>query len=146
MTEAKHVWEPLRKACPQVDWLRLENLVGTGQPDVNGCLNGVDAWVENKVVKGHRIIFRPKQPAWLIRRMLHGGRVFVLARREDIFLLYGGRGLSDLLHSMWPLADGDLVADWRAAQPVLVMAKPWDWELFLQCVFGHKACGTLKAA
>jgi hypothetical protein len=144
MTEQRHVWEPLRKATsPPVDWMRLENLVGTGMSDANGCLNGVEVWVEHKIVKGHRIIFRPTQPAWMTRRAIHGGRVFVLARKDDFLYLWSGPGLRVLLQSCQTQGD-TLVADYRAADPVLLLPKPFDWQLLLETLFGHKATENLN--
>lgn len=134
MTEQKHVWQPLKKGCPQVHWMRLENAVGTGMPDVNGCLNGVEAWIENKVTDGYAISFRPTQPAWIFQRVMHGGRVFILVRKKDTFYLYHGSQIRELVEQGLRL------------QPVLRMDKPFNWPLLLQTVFGHKATAMLEAA
>lgn len=134
MTEAKHVWEPLRNACPQVMWMRVENLVGTGMPDVNGLLNGVEAWLELKhVSSGFKIHFQPTQPAWIFKRSLFGGRVFILVRKKDTLYLYHGKQVREL------------VDQGLRVQPLLLLDKPFDWHLLLETVFGHKATQALKA-
>lgn len=130
MTERDHVYKPMRDALPQAMWTRLENLVGQGMPDVHGCYQGVDVWIENKLVKGHRIIFQPTQPAWMMKRMAHGGRVYVLARKGDDLLLWSGRSLRALLMSCKPVGK-NLVADYRDSAPVLVLSKPFDWDRLL---------------
>jgi hypothetical protein len=133
MTEKSGVWDTLRKGCPQVQWMRLENLVGTGMPDVNGCLNGVEVWLELKyVASGFKIHFQPTQPPWIFRRALSGGRVYVLARKEDVLYLYHGSQIREL------------VAQGLRLQPILRLEKPFDWYLLLSVVFGHKATESLK--
>ena len=141
MTEAQHVYAPMRKACPQVHWNRLENLVGTGAPDANGCLNGVEAWIENKIVHGNQIRFQPTQPAWIIQRLMHGGRVFVLARKDDVLMLYQGDALFKLVRSVAPHGK-HLTADYRAGKPLL-FPQPFQWGVLLQTVFGHMATRPL---
>ena len=128
MTEKSGVWEPLRDGCPHVHWMRLENLVGTGMADVNGCLNGVEAWLELKhVAAGWKIKFQPTQPAWILKRTMYGGRVFVLVRKEDTLYLFRGAQVREL------------VADGLRVPPLLIMDKPFDWQLLLETVFGPRA-------
>jgi hypothetical protein len=133
MTERTGVWLPLRKGCPQVMWTRIENLVSTGIPDVNGVLNGSEAWLELKyVASGFKIHFQPTQPPWIFRRALSGGRVYVLARKGDVLYLYHGQQIREL------------VVQGLRLQPVLRLAKPFDWYLLLSVVFGYKATESLE--
>lgn len=105
--------------------MRVENLVGTGQPDVNGCLNGVEVWVELKYVRsGWAIKFQPTQPAWILKRTAYGGRVFILARKDDTFYLYRGAQVRELL-------DRGLRVD-----PLLRLEKPFNWPRLLEVLFG----------
>lgn len=148
MTEKTGVWEPLRDHSPQVHWMRVENLVGTGMSDVNGCLNGVEAWIENKLVKGNQITFQPMQPAWIIQRIAHGGRVFVLARKGDALLVWAGPPLLTLLRACQPRGKA-LVVDYRASVPLLTMPPPYDWDLLVETFFSrpvHSFAVTAKAA
>jgi hypothetical protein len=136
LTEAKNVSAPLRDPAhtPGVDWMRLENLVGTGMPDINGCLNGVEIWVETKLCKGNRITFEKFQPGWIMKRVRHGGRVFIFARHKDTYLLWHGFP-EEWQRDNTQLSDGGLSVDYRDATPVLVMDKPWDWKLLLDVLF-----------
>lgn len=136
MTEAKNVSAPLRDTAhsPGVDWMRLENLVGTGMPDINGCLNGVEVWVETKLVKGNRIHFEPMQPAWIRKRTRAGGKVYIFARHKDTFLLWAGFPSEWMLNGT-PLSDGGLSVDYRDAAPVLKMDRPYDWKLLMEVLF-----------
>lgn len=139
MTEAKNVSAPLRDPAhtPGVDWTRLENLVGTGMPDINGCLNGHEIWVETKLVKGNRIKFEKFQPSWIKKRVLAGGRVFIFARHKDTFLLWRGFPIEWDVYNT-PLKEGGITVDYRDAPPLLVMEKPWDWGLLLETLFTRK--------
>jgi hypothetical protein len=127
MTEAKDVWPHLRDAAKgRVHWERIENLVGSGRPDVNGCHGGVTVDIENKVYDGNKLKFRISQPPWITKRCLAGGRVFVLARKKDTFYLYHGARVNEL------------VAFGIKTEPLLVMPMPWDWPKMLEIIFGHK--------
>lgn len=64
---------------------RVENSAGEGMADVEGCLDGVQFWIELKcearpVQPGTKIRprFRPAQGPWHRRRRRAGGRTFVL--------------------------------------------------------------------
>lgn len=129
MTEQAHVWAPLRRNTPVgVHWNRIENTAGTGMADLNGCHRGVEVWIENKIYKGNRVEFRPTQPGWIMTRRMAGGRVFVLARKDDSFLLYdGGRVLQ--------------LAEQGIGTPALFVTNKhdgtWDWGGLLCTIFGH---------
>lgn len=137
MTEAKHVWPLLRDNLPQVHWMRMENLVGTGMSDVNGCYKGTETWVENKIVKGNRIKLERSQPPWIIKRTMAGGRVFILARQVDALLLWYGMP-QGFRTTAKLLADGDLSVDIREANPLLVLERPYNWDLLLEVLFTRK--------
>ena len=126
MKESTHVWGPLRKNSPvSVHWNRIENAVGTGMSDLEGCHGGVSVWVENKVYEGNKVHFQPTQPVWIIRRRMAGGRVFVLARKLDTFYLYDGARVNDLIR------------DGIKTPADFTMSKPWDWSALLAAIFGH---------
>lgn len=144
MTEKSGVWEPLRDHAPQVHWMRIENLVGTGMADVNGCLNGVETWVENKLVKGNQITFQPMQPAWIMQRLAHGGRVFVLARRKDTLLVWTGPALVKLVRAC-EVRGKALVVDYRVSAPSLTLDVPFDWDVLIDALF-CRSLTSFKAA
>jgi hypothetical protein len=71
-----------REHLPQVHWCSIESqLTGSGIPDSNGCLNGVEFWIEFKLTSGWAVTLRPAQYAWGTRRARSGGRVFCAVRR-----------------------------------------------------------------
>lgn len=43
--------------------------------------SGVEGWIEFKQTSGWACTLRPEQVGWLVRRHMHGGRVFVATRR-----------------------------------------------------------------
>jgi hypothetical protein len=109
-------------------WQRIETGgTGRGIPDMNGCSDGVEVWIETKVTPGWKVVIRPEQVAWAERRFRAGGRVFLAVRQT------GGR--RDALWLLSPLAGrrlivGDKLSDLSEA---LVLGHwengPgfWDW-------------------
>jgi hypothetical protein len=75
---------------------RIENTAGNGISDVNLCRDGIEVWVELKMMKGSRLHFRNSQLSWILTRAKFGGRVRVLARNEDVALLYDAQKLLTL--------------------------------------------------
>ena len=72
-----------RKHLPEVDWARIETWsTGQGVPDVNGCCDGAEFWVEMKATGARAVVISPEQIAWAERRIRHGGRVFLAVRRQ----------------------------------------------------------------
>ena len=70
-------------------FVRVENPIDPGTPDVNFCVNGQEGWLELKALAawprrstspvGPRLV-RPAQRVWWAKRVHQGGRVFVLLR------------------------------------------------------------------
>lgn len=77
--EAK-LWQDVKKALKDAHLVRIENRSLPGVPDVNGCYNGVEFWLELKVIKGNSLQLSKFQKAWIYERTSRGGLVFVLAR------------------------------------------------------------------
>ena len=57
---------------------RIETNIALGVPDVNGCYNRTEFWLELKVKKGRQTPLTKYQKAWIVKRASHGGRVFIL--------------------------------------------------------------------
>ncbi len=83
---------------PQCHWQAIESpFVSRGIPDMNGCCNGHEFWVENKKTSGWTVDLRPEQVAWHLRRARAGGRTFIAVRRQskrktmvdDLYLIHG---------------------------------------------------------
>jgi hypothetical protein len=86
MTEATQVWHVMRdKVAAYGHWERVENAAGSGMPDVNYCVNGVEGWVELKIAE--RVGSKPPkltlgQVMWAEERARNRGRAFLLVRYE----------------------------------------------------------------
>ena len=91
-----------RKHLIGVDWQAIESgTTGLGIPDLNGCVGGVEFWIEMKATTSWRLRISPQQVGWAERRARSGGRVFLAARaigkaRDDLWL-YSGRVIRGLV-------------------------------------------------
>jgi hypothetical protein len=79
----------LKQLLPQnlvrdIDWQRIESsLTGGGIPDLNAKPRAApEFWVEAKQTKEWAVTLRPDQVGWALRRIRHGGRVFIAVRRH----------------------------------------------------------------
>lgn len=63
---------------------RIETTTGSGVPDLNVCWYGIEFWAESKVeTPGGNILLRPFQWAWMKKRQNAGGKVILLAERNQ---------------------------------------------------------------
>lgn len=79
-------------------WMRVENVLLPGVPDINYCINGIEGWLELKCppVKanekssvfggGHGV--SPAQLAWALSQSRAGGRCFLLTGNEHFTCLH----------------------------------------------------------
>jgi len=85
------LWKWIRRDTDYIEELdigRVENMVAKGWPDVNGCWDGYEFWIELKVVPkrpktdrgGITVTFQSEQPDWLETRWRVGGACFVLVQ------------------------------------------------------------------
>ena len=91
MVKEKNLWLLIRDNLKDFHLQRIETgMTGSGVPDVNGCYAGVEFWLELKDVSANsnKIGLRVMQVSWIARRVAHGGKVFVLARKLNNCLLY----------------------------------------------------------
>lgn len=97
MASEKTMWETIRPALLEagLDPVRVENgAVGIGTPDVNITTG----WIENKFARrwpprGGALRldhYTPKQRAWALRREKAGGKVWLLLRVDNEWLLFRG--------------------------------------------------------
>lgn len=94
MTDA-HLRQLFPRHLSQVHFVAVETGgTGRGIPDLNGCFNGIEFWIELKRARYWRIDISAEQCAWAERRLRAGGRVFVAVRRQservDELYLYHG--------------------------------------------------------
>ena len=114
-------WKQLRDNLPKVHWQRIETgITGAGVPDVNGCLDGKEVWVELKRVKGRQIGLRPMQIAWLATRTKYGGRYYVLAKKDKTIKLYSVDSLEQIKSLTWD------------SSPLVELQSPFKWDRLLQ--------------
>ena len=90
-------WKKLKKILPSGHIIRVENPAHPGTPDVNGCIQGVEVWMELKQEKclpkrETTPVFtgalRPEQILWHTLRHKAGGISYIVAYVEDSNLIY----------------------------------------------------------
>jgi len=117
MSEAG-LWKLVRANIKDADLQRLESgMTSRGIPDINGCKDGTEFWVELKYTTTKKVAIRPEQVAWLLRRSKVGGRTFVLVKTPKELYLYPGslaRELADDGLNVAPYHVWDIKAvDWN---------------------------------
>lgn len=128
------LWTLIRTRIPG-HLVRIENLAGIGQPDVNGCHDGSEAWVELKLVKGNYIYFRTSQLAFFKKRCKENGRVFVLARKDDDILIFRASSVVAVAELFEPVKDGACRIKWVLIPESFLFTKPWDWKKIADLIY-----------
>ncbi len=97
------MWGRVRKALRNLDPVRVENRVEKGTPDVNLSLGD---WVElkwqRKLPKRGGVIkldhdMTPEQRVWAIRRSRAGGKVWLLLKISNEWMLFKGEVAAEYL-------------------------------------------------
>jgi hypothetical protein len=120
-------WKVLRDGLTDVHWTRIESWASPGVPDVNGCADFGEFWIELKVIKNNRIKLSPHQIAWHITRSRHGGRSFILAREagRSPLILFSGQQAKELydkkIGEICPMAKIKHPYDWSMLRNALKM-------------------------
>jgi hypothetical protein len=125
-----------RRNMKQIHWTTIESILTEGGiPDLNGCVDGVEFWIECKVARGWKVAVRPAQISWIRRRVKVGGHVYIaVKRRKELWLIAGA--------AVNALARGGLRAVPRAAVRLL-LPQPWPWAAVAATLGG--ATGRLYA-
>ncbi len=98
-------------------------MTGSGVPDVNGCAKGKEFWIELKEIhSGNSLTLRPMQVAWLSKRAIYGGQVFVLARKNNQIKLFHVDGLERAQ---------ELVKGGYKSDSLLTLDIPYEWEALI---------------
>ena len=84
MPKETTLYQSLRKHIPQVHWQRVESPMTQGTPDVNGCIQSKEFWLELKIARANKINFSNFQCNWSFKRMASGGKVFSLILQQLI--------------------------------------------------------------
>ena len=82
------LWKLIKKNLSNIYWQRFENWATPGIPDCHGIKDGIEVWVELKVIHSKKINLSPFQKSWHFRHSLHGGRSFIIATTLPYRLLY----------------------------------------------------------
>ena len=117
-TETK-LWQILKKNTEHfVHWTRIESRSSFGVPDLNGCTDGREFWIELKIIttKTDNSFPRwsPLQIAWQTKRTRMDGIVWNLASHPSSLSLY----LLDGKNLAQRLMDGDVTYDHRGSVPI----------------------------
>ena len=118
---------------PKIHWTPIETGDTTsGVPDTNGCIGGVEFWVEFKQTSTNKVNMRPGQIGWIHRRWRHGGRVWIAVRQrhnggprlgepiDDLVMIYGGHVL-ELAENGLQLELSMISGRWRGGP------RRWGW-------------------
>lgn len=133
-----------QKMLPEVHWQGVETWsTGQGVPDMNGCLQGHEFWIENKVTSGWKVNFEVGQIAWAERRLRAGGVVFLAVRRKapagpirgdatDELWLFAGEQMRQIsiegIRNITPFGrwnGGPVRWDWSAVRAALTINSGW---------------------
>lgn len=89
----KKLRDKLKIVFPTSHFVRVENAVGKGTPDLSYCIPGNpprEGWLELKCIthwpRSDTVLihhFTPEQKMWIRKRSLAGGNVWVLLKVED---------------------------------------------------------------
>lgn len=109
-------------------------LVAGGVPDLNGCINGIEFWLEFKKTHAWAVKVREEQVAWAETRARAGGRVFMAVRRyrpasarntpcDDLWLLtHDAARLLISGHGLNKLPSGIILGIWQGGPA------GWPWQ------------------
>ena len=127
MTEAAF-WQSVKKGLTsnglgvnlQLD--RIENSVGNGMSDVSACCDGVERWLELKIMHGNQLKFQPSQVAWITRAQAVGRVVLVVARKNNLVLVYPGSVCRRSSAPGDPIASFSVPVSWEKLKQVIFMS------------------------
>ena len=135
------LWQQVKNGLEdeQTHLSRIENTAGTGISDVSACSHGVEVWLELKVFHGNDLHFRNSQRAWITRRLSVGGRVFVVARGDDVLYAYAA---GDILQAPFtqhpPERKSFHVKCVDLPVPLYACRKPFKWAELREKLFGSR--------
>jgi hypothetical protein len=96
MRDETELYQKLKKHL-RGDFVRVENGVAQGVPDINVCFQGCEIWIEAKMWIPQGVLLRKHQFAWGVRRINSGGMVYVIAWHKLNHMIY-----------VWPFKDIDV--------------------------------------
>jgi hypothetical protein len=121
-----------KKNLPMVHWQAVElGAIGSGCPDSNFCHEGIEGWIEYKLLRKDRIEMDPEQIGWITNRMRHGGRVKIAVRSMGIveaLILFDGSA-AEMFDGKNINENFNLIEAHYLGPP-----KSWDWMNILQVI------------
>jgi hypothetical protein len=133
------LWQQVKNGLEDADThlSRIENTAGTGISDVSACAHGVEVWLELKMFHGNDLHFRNSQRAWISRRLAVGGRVFIVARKDNQLLVYRAASVLAALFTQHPPEKKSFhVKQVDLPTPLYSCRKPFKWAEVRQAIFG----------
>ena len=112
---------------PDVHMSRVESTVGSGMSDVAACCGGQERWLELKMFHGSRLHFRNSQRIWMGKRTAVGGRVLVVARRDDDLMIWRAQDVLTAPHTSYPERKSFSVSANDLPTPLYTCHKPFKW-------------------
>lgn len=96
------MWGTVRKAIKELDPVRIENKIEKGTPDVNYLIGWIELKWQRRAPKRGGILrldhdLTIEQRNWAIRRRHAGGRVFVLLKVGNIWIILKGEVAAEFL-------------------------------------------------
>ena len=128
------LWKALRDGVTGVHWVRVESWASPGVPDVNGCSDFGEFWIELKVTKSNRVTLSPHQISWHLTRARYSGRSYILTReagRDPLFLFSGSQAKD--------LADNKI----SQISPMVKIFHPYDWTKLMNTI--EKDCRSNRS-
>ena len=101
MSSENAAWQWLRKGAadrPKIHLQRVENCLSRGNPDVEGCIDGVSFWLELKAgpcpaKETSKVSCEPlktPQRRFIRQRLAAGGQAWILYRVDrEVYLIHG---------------------------------------------------------
>ena len=122
-----NAWSTLKKIFSTKDRVnRVENVAGTGTPDVNYCVQGTEGWIELKAPKEPQRLTTPlfgsnhpltqDQKNWWLKHNRARGRGYILIATNLRWMAVPGRH-ADVVNDM-TVDDLKILADWHQLKPV----------------------------
>lgn len=107
---------------------RVENILVPGMPDVNGCINGKEFWIENKEPSepkrgntplfGSNHRFSQDQLNWFLKQRNAGGRAYAFVWTDRRGMLFQSKH-ADLLNTL-TVSQMLQIALWHEEKPVYI--------------------------
>jgi len=111
------LWQRIKKHCTKPHFIRVESNTINGIPDINGCWDSKEFWIELKSDKVGYPKLSKWQISWINKRILHGGIVIIC--NETL--------LKRALELYRPLS---VITDARLLKPRFSFSFPVQWPAF----------------